>query len=83
MTDDPFFDRFTHPWLARFATVGGAVWLVSFLVAAAGLGVEATGRGALGASLFLLSGVVGLLGILVLGACACWLLGVWLRRELR
>ena len=71
-----FFDRFVHPQLARVALGGVLIWLGSFVVAAAGLGVHGLGRYALGGLLFFLSGVVGLVGVAVLGACALWLVGV-------
>ena len=83
MDERPFFDRFTHPRLATVATAGAALWLGSFVVAAAGLGLRAAGRALLGARLFFLSGLVGLVGMLVLAACACWLAGHWLWTRFR
>lgn len=78
--DEAFFDRFVHPRLARVALGGVAVWLVSFGVAAAGLGVRELGRYALGGLFLFLSSLLGLLGVAVLGACALWLVGVRVRQ---
>ena len=75
-----FFDRFVHPRLARVALGRVLIWLGSFVIAAAGLGVRGLGRYAFGDLRFFLSGVVGLVGVAVLGACALWLVGVRLQR---
>lgn len=83
MSRPTFLDRFVHPHLAAVAIVGAALWLGSFLVAAAGLWFRGTGRAVFGEQLFFLSGLVGLLGMLVLAACACWLAGYWLLRRVR
>ncbi|MFB6196489.1 MAG: hypothetical protein ABEI80_09985 [Haloplanus sp.] len=76
-----FFDRFVHPRLARVATAGAVLWGGSFLIAAAGLLVRG-GRPGTGATLFALSGLVGLAGMVVLGTCGLYLLGVRARRAL-
>lgn len=81
MDSDGFFDRFVHPRLARVATVGGGLWMGSFVVAAVGLALRGMHRPTLGARLFFLSGLVGLVGVAILGGCLCWLGGVWLRRR--
>ncbi|SEA07873.1 hypothetical protein SAMN04488065_1723 [Haloplanus vescus] len=70
-----FFDRFVHPRLARVATAGAALWAGSFLVAAVGLGLRGTAPTTSG-TLFFLSGLTGLGGMVVLGLCGLWLLGV-------
>lgn len=73
-----FFDRFVHPRLARVATAGGIVWLISFLVAGIGVAFGAAGPLA-AADLFFLSGVLGLVGLLTVAACGFFLLGIALR----
>lgn len=78
---EAFFERFVHPRLARVATAGAALWLGSFFVAATGLGLRASRPGT-AATLFFLSGVVGLVGMVVLGACVLWLAGVRVRQVL-
>jgi len=74
-----FFDRFVHPRVARVATTGAALWAGSFLVAAAGLGVRDSQPNA-AATLFFLSGIVGLVGMVVLAGCGLYVLGVRLRQ---
>ena len=68
-----FFDRFLHPRVARVATAGAAVWIGSFAVALVGL-VLRHGDPTTAALLFFLSGLVGLLGMLLLAGCAGYLL---------
>ncbi|WP_423745774.1 hypothetical protein V5735_07420 (plasmid) [Haladaptatus sp. SPP-AMP-3] len=77
---DSFLHRFVHPRLAAVAIGGAGLWGVSFLVAAAGVGLRSTGRVVLAAQLFFLSSLVGLLGIFTLGCCALWLVGLRVRR---
>jgi len=74
-----FFDRFVHPRIARVATAGAVLWAGSFLVAVAGLGVRG-GQPNTAATLFFLSGVVGLVGMVVLAVCGLYLLGIRLRQ---
>jgi len=76
-----FFDRFVHPRVARVATAGATLWAGSFLVAAVGLAVRG-GRPNAGATLFFLSGVAGLGGMVVLAGCGLYLLAVRLRQRL-
>lgn len=77
---ESFLDRFVHPRLAAIAIGGATLWGVSFLVAASGVAFRASGRFILGAQLFFLSSLIGVVGIFVLGLCALWLGGVWVRR---
>lgn len=76
-----FFDRFVHPRVARVATAGAVLWAGSFLVAVGGLAVRGSQPNT-GATLFFLSGVVGLVGMVVLAVCGLYLLGVRLRQKL-
>lgn len=71
---DRFFDRFIHLWLARVAAAGAAVWLSSFLLTAVGVVVDVWPLGA--ADRFFLSGLLGLVGLLVVAACVRWLLAI-------
>lgn len=73
-----FFDRFVHPRVARVATAGATLWAGSFLVAVGGLAVRGSQPNA-AATLFFLSGVVGLVGMVVLAACGLYVLGLRLR----
>jgi hypothetical protein len=75
-----FFDRFVHPRVAGVATAGAVLWAGSFLVAVAGLAVRGSQPSA-GATLFFLSGVVGLGGMVVLAVCGLYLLGIRLRQQ--
>lgn len=76
-----FFDRFVHPRVAGVATAGAGLWAGSFLVAVAGLAVRGS-RPSAGATLFVLSGVVGLGGMVVLAVCGLYLLGLRLRQRI-
>ncbi|AZH26577.1 hypothetical protein [Haloplanus aerogenes] len=76
-----FFDRFVHPRIARVATAGALLWAGSFLVAVAGLVIRG-GQPNTAATLFFLSGVVGLVGMLVLAGCGCYLFGMRLRQKI-
>lgn len=67
-----FFDRFVHPRVARVATAGAVVWVGSFGIALGGL-VARGWEPRLAGLLFFLSGVVGLLGMLLLGGCVAYL----------
>jgi hypothetical protein len=78
---DGFFDRFVHPWLARAATLGFGLWLVAFVLAAGGLAGNRIPGDQYEVLLFLYSGVIGTLGIVVLGICTLVLAGFFLRRE--
>jgi len=80
---DGFFDRFVHPWLARVATLGVGLWVLAFLLAAAGLAGNRIPGDQYEAWFFLYSGVIGTLGIIVLGACTLVLAGFFVRREWR
>jgi hypothetical protein len=76
-----FFDRFVHQRVAGVATAGATLWAGSFLVAAVGLAVRGS-RPNTSATLFFLSGVAGLGGMVVLVGCGCYLLAVRLRQRL-
>lgn len=73
---DTFFDRFVHPRLAVVATAGALLWGGSFLLGAAGVVLRGRAGAELAPLLFFASGVVGLAGMVVLGACALWLAAV-------
>jgi hypothetical protein len=77
---DSFLRRFVHPRLAAVAIGGAGVWGVSFLVAGTGVALQSTGRFVLGAQLFFLSSLLGIVGILVLGCCTLWLVGLRIRQ---
>ncbi|MFB6166260.1 MAG: hypothetical protein ABEJ31_13960 [Haloarculaceae archaeon] len=77
-----FFDRFVHPWLAAATTVGLVTWLVSFLLAATGVIGENLSGYYHSPTLFFASGLVGLLGILILAVCTAIFLVLLARREL-
>jgi len=78
---DGFFDRFVHPWLARAATLGFGLWILAFLLAAGGLAGNRIPGDQYEVFLFLYSGVIGTLGIIVLGVCTLVLAGFFVRRE--
>jgi hypothetical protein len=72
-----FLDRFVHPWVAAVALVGVGIWLLAFVVAAAGLVIRYVGTDLLLAfQLFFTSGIVGLIGMAVLSVCGLYLVGV-------
>lgn len=72
-----FLDRFVHPWVAAIALAGAGIWLISFGVAAVGVILQETGNGSLLIfQLFFGSGVLGLIGMVILAACGLYLVGV-------
>ncbi len=79
-SEGSFLDRFVHPRLAAVAIVGAGVWGVSFLVAGTGVALQSSGKFVLGAQLFFLSSLLGVVGILALGCCALWLVSVRIRQ---
>ncbi|MCO8244296.1 MULTISPECIES: hypothetical protein [unclassified Haladaptatus] len=79
---DSFLDRFVHPRIAAIAIAGIALWGVSFLIAASGVAIEYTGKAILSAQLFFVSSLTGIVGILILGCCVLWLVGVRIRQVL-
>ncbi|WP_148414452.1 hypothetical protein [Haloferax sp. KTX1] len=60
----PLTSLATRLWRSRLARLGGALWLSAFAVAAAGVALRAAGSYRLAATLFGLSGPLGLVGIL-------------------
>lgn len=71
-----YLDRFVHPWVAAIATGGVVLWLIAFLVAATGLAIQSGETVVLTIELFLISGIVGAAGTVVLLCCVLWLAGL-------
>lgn len=75
-----FLDRFVHPRLAVIVIGGIVLWVIAFLVAAAGLVIQSPETVVLTVELFLTSGVVGAAGTVVLLCCVFWLAGLRARQ---
>ncbi|MFC7128270.1 hypothetical protein [Haloferax chudinovii] len=69
----PLTSLATRLWRSRLARLGGALWLSAFGVAAAGVALRAAGSYRLAATLFGVSGPLGLVGILGIAAGGGWL----------
>lgn len=67
-----FLDRFVHPRLAAIVLAGIVLWGVSFLIAVTGLAVRG-GDPLLAAQLFVLSGIIGVFGMMIIAVCGLWL----------
>lgn len=79
MATRSYLGRFVHPWLAAIATTGVILWAGSFLVAVAGLAVRSSAA-RLAADLFVVAGLIGVFGMLVLASCGLWLVGLRARQ---
>lgn len=71
-----FLDRFVHPRLAAIVIAGIILWGGSFLIAATGLVLQSSGDATLIATLFSVSGIVGVLGMTIVSGCGLWLVGL-------
>lgn len=76
MSMGSFLDRFVHPRLAAVVVVGITLWGGSFLIAATGLALQPSGDAPLVATLFFVSGIVGVLGMAIVSGCGLWLGGL-------
>jgi uncharacterized membrane protein YqgA involved in biofilm formation len=77
-----FLDRFVHPRLAAITTIGVALWILSFLIAAVGLAIQAKSP-LFAIQLFLISSVIDIIGIVMVVACTLWLVGLRTKRFIR
>ena len=78
-----FLDRFVHPRLAAITTIGVALWILSFLIAAVGLAIQTRGSPLFAVQLFLISSVIDIIGIVMVVACTLWLVGLRTKRFIR
>jgi len=76
-----FFYRFAHPSLAVVTAVGFVFWLAGFAIAGAGVALEATNPLSDFGALYFYGALVGLAGIVVVGAVVAYLVALWLLRD--
>jgi hypothetical protein len=78
-----FLDRFVHPRVAAITTIGVALWILSFLIAAVGLAIRTRGRPVFAVQLFLISSIIDIIGIVIVVGCVLWLVGLRMKQLIR